>query len=104
MNSMILVCPKCHGNVVGVDTIVNIDNGEIYGYYGYCKSLRCRVRRVTYDKNGTAIHFTKWTNLEKKKKFLYETIRQNRRNGSWRYRKKTQKAYEKLKNCFTNTL
>jgi len=103
MNGMILTCPVCHGNVVGIDTIVNIDNGKIYGYIGYCKSLRCKVRKVTYNKNGTAIHITKWDNLEKKKKFLYETIRQNRRNGSWRYRKKTEKAYERLRNHFTNT-
>jgi len=100
MNGAILTCPVCHGETVGVFSIVNIDNGEIYGYVGYCKSLKCRVRKVTYDKNGTAIHFTKWINLESKKKFLYDTIRRNRRNGSWRYRKKTEEAYRKLYNQF----
>ena len=103
MNNITLVCPRCHGETVGVFSIVNIDNGEIYGYYGYCKSLRCKVRKVTYNKNGTAIHFTKWTNLEKKKKFLYEVIKQNRKNGNWKYRKKTEETYRRLKNCFANT-
>ena len=103
MNGIALTCPVCHGETVGVFPIVNTETEEVYGYVGYCRSLRCKVRKVTYDKNGTAIHFTKWTNLEKKKKFLYETIRQNRRNGSWRYRKKTEKAYRRLRNFFTNT-
>jgi len=103
MNSMILVCPRCHGSVVGIDTIIDVGSGEVYGYYGYCKSLKCRVRRVTYNKDKKAIHYTEWNNLESKRKFLYETIKQNRRNGNQRYRKKTQRAYEKLKKSFANT-
>jgi len=104
MNGMMLTCPVCHGETVGVFPIVNTETEETYGYYGYCKSLKCKVRRITYDKNGTAVHFTKWGSIKEKRKFLYETIRQNRRNGNQRYRKKTQRAYEKLKKSFANTL
>ena len=103
MNGMMLTCPRCHGSVVGIDTIIDVGSGEVYGYYGYCKSLKCKVRRITYNKNGTAVYYTKWNNLEKKKKFLYETIRQNRKNGNWKYRKKTEETYRRLKNCFANT-
>ena len=69
MNSIVLTCPVCHGETVGVFPIVNTETEEVYGCVGYCRSLRCKVRRVTYNKNGTAIHITRWDNLEKKKKF-----------------------------------
>ena len=103
MNGIALTCPVCHGEAVGISPIINTDNGVTYGYVGYCKSLKCRVRKVTYNKDKKAIHYTEWNNLESKRKFLYETIKQNRRNGNQRYRKKTQRAYEKLKKSFANT-
>jgi len=97
---VILVCPICHGEVVGIHPIINTDNGEIFGYYGYCKSLKCRVRRITYDRNFKAISFTKWNNLSKKRKFLYETLKSKRKNGNWTYKKKTNKKWNFLKNLF----
>ena len=76
-----IVCPKCHGRLVGLSPIINTETTEIYGYYGYCPSLKCKVRRE---------------NLDKKKKFLYESLKSSRLNGSYMYRKITQKKWDTL--------
>ena len=91
-----IVCPKCHGRLVGLSPIINTETTEIYGYYGYCPSLKCKVRRVTLDKNYRVISFTEWKNLDKKKKFLYESLKSSRLNGSYMYRKITQKKWDTL--------
>mgnify|MGYP000135470191 CR=1 FL=1 len=90
-------CPKCHGKIVSLSPIINTETTEIYGYHGYCCSLKCKVRRVTFDKNFNAVGFTKWSSLDKKKEYLYRTLKTNRKNGNWTYRKKTEKKWQQLK-------
>jgi len=100
MNIPKLTCPNCHGAIVGISILQNLETQEVYGYIGYCKSLRCRVRKVTYDVNFKAIGVTKFSSLQKKKEFLYNYLRDKRRNANWKYRKKTSKVYYKLKEEF----
>jgi len=97
MVSRPVTCPVCHGEVVNLYPIINSSTGETYGFYGYCPSLKCKVRRVTFDKNFKAVGFTKWSSLDKKKEYLYRTLKVNRRNGTYRYRKKTEKKWQQLK-------
>ena len=97
-----VTCPVCHGKIVSLTPIINVETTEVYGYHGYCCSLKCRVKRVTFDRDFRAISFTKWSSLNEKRKFLYETIKTKRKNGNYSYKKKTNKKWKFLKNSFNS--
>jgi len=107
---MLLTCPICHTKLVGVFPIIiyekklldvegvhTVEN-KIIGYYGYCCSLRCLVRKVIFDKDLKVVHIYKYKNLDQKKKAILDALRRNYKNYSPRVKKKVLPKYRKLWN------
>lgn len=92
----LLRCPNCHSKLIGIWTIHSNDYSDILFIYGYCPSLKCRIRKVTFDKNLRVLSTTRFSSLEKKKEVIAKILEKNYKNYSLRMKRKLRDKYEKL--------
>jgi len=87
MMSKIFRCPRCHGEVISILPIILENPLDIVGYEGFCSSLRCRVCKVTYDKNYNVVGIRMFKDLQTKRKVMAKILHEN-----WsRYSSKTKR-------------
>jgi len=98
--SIVLTCPKCRSELVA--TQVSYFNGGdvILSYTGYCPSLKCRVRKVTFDRNYRVVGYRSYKTLETKRRTLYRILKNKYPSSRPMYRRKVIKRYLKLKSEF----
>jgi len=101
MMSKIFRCPRCHGEVIGILPIILFDhNNAIYtvvGYEGFCSSLRCRVCKVTYDKNYNVVGIRMFKDLQTKRKVMAKILHENWDKYSYKTKKKLWQKYERAR-------
>jgi len=89
-------CPNCHSKLIGIWKVFNEDYTDILYIHGYCPSLKCRIRKVTFDKNLKVLSTTKYNSLEKKKEVIAKILSRNYKRYSYKTKKKLRDKYEKL--------
>ncbi len=95
---MLLTCPICHGQLVSVFPIYLEDFSNPIGYYGYCPSLRCKVKKVVFGRDLRVVHVYKFKDLNQKKKAILDALRRNFRKYPIRVKGKLLPKYKKLWN------
>lgn len=96
MNS-ILHCPNCHSRLVGISKIHDKESWQLLLIYGYCPSIKCRVKRVVFDSDCRVLNVEKYRNLDVKKKIIAKILRENWKNYRPKTKRKLWSKYEKLK-------
>lgn len=97
MMSKIFRCPRCHGEVIGILPIILENPLDIVGYEGFCSSLRCRVQKITYDKNYNVVGIRMFKDLQTKRKVMAKILHENWDKYSYKTKKKLWRKYERAK-------
>ena len=89
-------CPNCHSKLIGIWKVFNEDYTDILFIHGYCPSLRCKARKVTFDKNLKVLSVQKFSSLEKKKEVIAKILQRNFRRYNLKTKRKLRDKYLKL--------
>ena len=88
-------CPNCRGRIVGIQKVFD-DEYNLLFYWGYCPSLRCLVKRVTFYSDGRVLSVVKFKSLKEKRKAISRAMRENWHRYSVRTKRKLRRKYDKL--------
>ena len=91
----IVRCPNCHGRIVGIQKVFD-DEYNLLFYWGYCPSLRCLVKRVTFYSDGRVLSVVKFKSLKEKRKAICRVIKENWHKYGIRTKRKLRRKYDKL--------
>lgn len=89
-------CPNCHSRLIGIWITHDSNYSDILFIYGYCPSLKCKTKRVTFDKNLKVLSTTKYSSIDKKREVIAKILEKNYKNYSLRMKRKLRDKYEKL--------
>ena len=73
----ILKCPICHSTLINVTPIIDMGSLIPIGYEGYCPSMRCTCKKITFDKDYNVIGIKRFRDINTKRRVVARILEQN---------------------------
>jgi len=73
----ILKCPICHSTLIHITPIILENPLDIIGYEGYCPSMRCTCKKITFDKDYNVIGIKRFRDINTKRRVVARILEQN---------------------------
>jgi len=93
----ILKCPICHSTLIHITPIILENPLDIIGYEGYCPSMRCTCKKITFDKDYNVIGIKRFRDINTKRRVVARILEQNWDKYSYKTKKKLWQKYERAK-------